>query len=429
MKQYFTKFKKMGLKILILILCLGASFAVMQIVGCQDVNYLGSTFSGEDCPEIDVEGYDCEYVDEPDGYVETNDPDRGASTSTAGGSPGVSPKTGNRGTSRKRIPKSTINTTLGRIDILFVVDDSGSMAEELESIANQFNDFLSTISEVNYHIAMTTMDFYGNGGQLLNFGNGQNFLSNPAGDSAVHSQNVNYFNQAIQRLKSNADSENSDEGGIFAVNMAVDNLQNYASSANQHSGFFRPHSLFMVIFVSDEDERSFGGQVPEGFVDYEGLVKPLDEYDRPETFFRKVSEQHPFSIVAVHSIITPPGDSSCPSCLTSDCGKMRVEGRVYASASKPSQHILSRYGNIRTGHIGSICSTNYSSQLGPIADTLVQVPPFPLPCVPKAGGLKVIVEGKEVNIRLENRKVHIEEKVSFGAQATIQFYCQSGQQV
>ena len=396
------------MKFLTLVTFTVAGFLVFYIVGCQDLNF--SSIPDFDCEaEVDVEGVSC------------LDPQMGATLYDENGNPIEPEEGGNQGEGGERdikrtsgntyrrssIPNTVINTTLGRINILFVVDNSRSMIEELKSIASQFTSFLNDIKKADYRIAIITTDWINDRGRFLLFPNGQKFLSNPNGSSSVHNQNVQYFQQTVKRPVGN----NDDERGIYALNMALDN--------SGHSDFFRPHSLFMVIIVSDEDERSYGGQVPTG---YYGEVPALESYDLPDTFFRKVSHHNKYSIVEVHSIIVPPGNQQCKNQAGG------VEGRIYAQASNPSAAILARYGNIRKGHVGSICSTNYSGQLGPIAGTLLNVPPIPLPCFPIRESVSLQVEGRKVNFKLEDRKVIIEDKVSFGSRARVSFRCDKSRQ-
>ena len=144
----------------------------------------------------------------------------------------------------------------------------------------------------------------------------------------------------------------------------------------------------------------------------------LEEDDLPETFFRKVSVKNRYSSVAVHSIIVPPGDMSCAKQAGG------VDGTIYAQASNPSPEILNKYGNIRRGHVGSICSGNYSSQLGPIADTLVDVPPFTLPCFSSKDYISVKVGNRDkINFKVKGRRVLIEDRVSFDTKVKVSFRC------
>ena len=419
------------------------AFMVFYIVGCQDLSFVAQnrvdceagpvecneerglvvsptleeenmdcgsgTESGDGC--FNVDGDDPNSDDSGDRPQRSSGNDDGGSSRDRGsdrGSDSDSETRGPRdtdGSSRPRQPWMRIKAKAGKIDVLFVVDNSQSMTEELASIANQFDPFLNSIKEYDYHIALTTTDWIQDRGQFLIFGNGQKFLSNPNKDSEIHEQNVLYFQELVQM----SPSSNDDERGIYVLNMVLDNMS--------QSSFFRPHSLFMAIIVSDEDERSFGGRLPEGA---HGTVPPLENYDLPETFFRKVSHQHKFSIVTVHSIIMPPNGADCPNQCKAQ-GKC-IEGQVYADLSRPSQSILRQYGNIRLGHIGSICATDYSSQLGPIAESIQEMPPLPLPCFPRSR-VYARVNGDNVQFRVEEKKIILTEPVPFGSDVEIKFRC------
>ena len=374
----------------------GAGLLVFYIIGCQDLSF--EHIPGSSCEEdIEmVEGLSCGDPGEMDADLYGQSDSTSSSTGGSTGSSDPLKPTGRRG--------FTLDTRVGRISALFIIDNSPSMREELASIAHQFDRFLDTIRKMDYRVAIITTD--SSYVQFLSFSNGQTILSNPSGDRQVHKDNVRYFQETVQQ---SAEGGN-DERGIYALNQVVRNLGN--------SGFFVPHSLFLAIIVSDEDERSYGGIVPPGMIpNPDNPVLPLEEDDRPETLFRNISQKLPFVTATIHAIIVPPGKTRCRSQSGG------IEGRIYAQAAQPSAQILSQYGNIRKGHIGSICSRNYSSQLGPISDMLVDAPSIPLHCVPRKVDF-VRVGGKTVEFRVEGRKVFIEEKVAFDAYATVKFHCQ-----
>lgn len=374
------------------LLCGLLGFLVFYIIGCQDV--LLEAKRDVDCSsELEVEGaQSCKAV----GTVEAEMYSPGESDSGGGpDNPGDSGTTTGTQTRVGQTPvfELTFRVPLGRRDILFVVDNSGSMRPELESIAHQFDPFLNSIKKADYQIAIITTDWTYDRGQFLEFENGQIILSNPQKSDSVHRQNVGYFQKTIKRPIGNKYSH--DERGIFALNMALDN--------SAHSGFWRPHSILQVIIVSDENERSDG--------------KNLESYDLPEVFFRKFSHTQRYSVVTVHSIIIKPGDTQCQSQSGG------YEGHIYAQASNPSREIMSRYKNIVRGHIGSICSKDYSSQLGPISEK-VNVPYVPLRCDPVGGRVSSFrVNGREISNRVEGRKLIVQEKVSFDSVADLVYKC------
>ena len=414
--KLFNDCGKWYIKSLMFMSFIGVGFLVFYIVGCHNMDFSAiPTYNCEeemnvegvscDKPEIDVVLFEKENDNGANDGGNTGDRNDGGNTGDGNGG-----KAGNtnykektpatRSLSRQYGSRTTIQTVVGKIDLLFVVDNSGSMREELASIANQFDPFLDSIRNMDYRIAIITTDWLVDRGRFLLFPDGKKFLGNPNRVSSVHNENVRYFQKTVQRPVGNTD----DERGIYALNMALDN----ASNAN----FFRPHALFVVIIVSDEDERSYGGRVGQ----YGNAVPSLESYDLPETFFRKFSHQHRYSILYVHSIIVPPGDTSCAN-------EKAIEGRIYAQASNPSPEILAKYGNIRKGHVGSICSNNYSSQLGPIVDRHLSEVILPLPCFPVPNSVSLKVNERNVGFRVVDRQVIITERVSFGAKAKYSFYC------
>ncbi len=402
--KLFNSYGKWYLKSLTLMVFIGVGLLGFYIVGCQDLDF--SAIPEYNCEEeINVEGVSCEEPEIEANMYEGESTDGEADGEGGSDGEGREPRDPRVRTGKPPIQygsRTTIQTVIGKIDILFVVDNSGSMKEELASIANQFDSFLNSIRDMDYRIAMITTDWLNDRGRLLQFPNGRTFLGNPNRISSVHNENVAHFQKTVKRPVGNTD----DERGIYALNMALDNSSN--------ADFFRPHTIFVVIIVSDEDERSYGGYAPPG---QHGNVPPLESYDLPETFFRKFSHQNKYSTLYVHSIIIKPGDTSC-------VGKAGgLEGRIYAQASNPSSAILAKYGNIRKGHVGSICSSNYSSQLGPIGDLHLNEVILPLPCFPASNSVSLKVDGKSVGFRVVDRQIVVNERVSFGAQAKYSFYC------
>ncbi|MEO0336721.1 MAG: hypothetical protein AAF202_10010, partial [Pseudomonadota bacterium] len=216
---------------------------------------------------------------------------------------------------------------MGQVDILFVTDNSGSMFAEQQEMANRFPSFLDSIRGIDYQIAIVTTDIpssennqtnaaNGNGalwdGKFIAFPNGQKVLTNPGDSNSVHNTNITYFNQTVQRPESaNCDNSNfqncpsSDERGIYAVNRALDRSEN--------SSFFRGNGHLAVVILSDEDERSTGGESASARTN-NLRGKALESYDLPATLVQKAATaMGATKTMSVHSIIIQPGDTSCKS--------------------------------------------------------------------------------------------------------------------
>ncbi|MBX7231729.1 MAG: hypothetical protein K1X29_06550 [Bdellovibrionales bacterium] len=264
--------------------------------------------------------------------------------------------------------------SFGSVDILIVDDNSGSMYTEQTEMANRFPGFLDSLSRLDYQLAIITTDVTNNAGQFISFPNGLKYIGNNSRViDAKHYNNISQFQQTIKRPETfTCDTSgytqcpSGDERGIYALNKAI--------SRTDQSGFFRFSNHLAVIILSDEDERSNGGQI-QGY--------PIEELDLPKTFANNIKTYlGDTKTVSVHSIIIKPNDSSCFSQQNSQNRVKGEYGNYYAALSQPSFDIKSG-GNILDGTLGSICSSNYTNELGNIANHVGNnVKTLALPCQP-----------------------------------------------
>ncbi|MEK6555366.1 MAG: hypothetical protein AABZ31_09010, partial [Bdellovibrionota bacterium] len=257
-------------------------------------------------------------------------------------------------TDRSCIPGQTTNTynysfRTGDVDILIVNDNSGSMFPEQAKMGTQFPNFLYSIRNLYYQIAMVTTDITsaesganrpanGNGafrdGKFLDFSSGE-FVLKPSATNTTSVLQAK-FNDTIQRDETyacgstgsfeNASCPSGDERGVYAMTLAAER--------NEQS-FFRPGAHLAVIILSDEDERSSSAAYGPGG------TRPLQAKDLPETFLQTMLTKYPSKTVSVHSVIIRPGDSSClqkqvhnvPGSVAPLRG---FEGKIYAELSAPA---------------------------------------------------------------------------------------------
>ena len=178
---------------------------------------------------------------------------------------------------------------------------------------------------------------------------------------------------------------------------------NWSLRYKDHADFFRPHSLLLVIVVSDENEKNNG---------------KLDLHNHPSHFFANITEFLPYTAVAVHSIIYRSADDK------TTCPRGYSKGTVYESASHPSDEIMARNGNILRGKIVSICAEDYSRQLGPVTQYTVKNRVIALPCFVEQDTLEVEVNDEEVsNPRLEGRTLRIPNGTPWGANVRMKYQC------
>ena len=318
--------------------------------------------------------------------------------------------------------------SLGKLDILFVVDNSSSMAEEHRSLAQQFSSFLNDIKDVDYHIAVITTDIsaspgnlnrnqYYQDGRFIPIGN-RKYLRNENLGGRPSQQIVADFRKAIEREETKrCDMRNqpqeaedkydrlyqrkqesiacpsSDERGTYAINLAIENPV--------HRSFFRPSAHFMMLVLTDEDIRSGAEYINQyGFEHYQ-----LEAYDEPEFLVENISKRFPKTkTFNFFSIIIPPGDSSCLAeqnrnrARGSGSGR-GYYGREYARLSSASGDLKS-YGNLLEGGIISICSRNYGHQLKRVAVS-AQTSRVPLACA----------QPDSIDLYVNNSRVISERKI------------------
>lgn len=231
------------------------------------------------------------------------------------------------------------NTPKPMVDILIVDDNSGSMASKQKSLADRFANFIGSISQVDWQIAVTSTDvcaavdssmdcnaiggrgqFFGPQGQLPKYGN--QYILTPSTPNVA-----NVFGTIVQR---NSETGSGDERGVYAANLVIDNR--FTSTAN----FFRDGASLAIIIVSDEDERSVGGLIPT-----DSQYHPLESYDLPQTLIDKVNTTWGGQkSLLVNAIIGVPNDPSCGSS---------VPGTVYKKLADLTKGIVGCVADSGTG--------------------------------------------------------------------------------
>lgn len=158
-----------------------------------------------------------------------------------------------------------------KMDILFVVDDSGSMAEEQRNLASNFPMFVNILNayetasarNLDYRLAVTTtsMDYVLNLTYLVN-GSAQRQEVVP-----VNPQNGSFVSSASCGVSSWINSTDSDvaskfacvadvgvEGGGFEMPLLA--VERAVAADGPNPGFLRDDALLAVVILTDEDDCS-----------------------------------------------------------------------------------------------------------------------------------------------------------------------------
>lgn len=217
------------------------------------------------------------------------------------------------------------------VDILWVVDDSYSMAEEQATLAAGFASFADEleISGTDFHIGVVTTSFE---------------YSNPlrgalVGDPPYLTASDDYEVEFQERATAVGVEGSDKEKGLEAASWAVS--QEMTSPNGVNAGFVRTSAQLLIVIVSDEEDCSDNGSL---------------EGQSPEACYTE-SDQ----LVPVSEFVADLED------LKSDPSRVTVSAIVgHTNSPCPEVWYGSRYINaaIQTGGFtGDICESNWNGML------------------------------------------------------------------
>lgn len=217
------------------------------------------------------------------------------------------------------------------VDILIVTDNSRSMVEEQEKMAERTQNLLNEIETLDWQIGFTTTDVsngpYGLKGELLPLSTGQGRILKKSNPEAPRIFAETITREETLTCVTDATCPSWDEQPLTATLMALQKKNGV------NAGFFRSDADLMVLMISDENERSDGGS---GALSGAALVAGLRLLMNPE------------QKILVSAIVVKPGDTACHLAQQPD-------GR-YAT-------ILAALVQLTGGFLGSVCAADYAEQL------------------------------------------------------------------
>lgn len=241
--------------------------------------------------------------------------------------------------------RQSASTVNNKIDLLWVVDNSGSMAPLQQNVANNFNAFISDFVTKGYdfRIAVITTDawrtkYYSNETFRTQFRctSGSCLITpqtNPLIDSFMQNVLVGAMPPGIE----------GDERGLESLE------QGLLHPINTQYAFPRSDAYLAVIFVSDEEDHSRFNGSP---IPVQNFVNILDQVTGTSGSTRRYSAS---SIVVADN-----------NCLNN---QRNVIGN-------PDATIGSRYvemANLTGGVVGDVCSTNFASTLDVIQQNIASL--------------------------------------------------------
>lgn len=218
-----------------------------------------------------------------------------------------------------------------QIDVLIVIDNSGSMSYEQKNMAERFSNFTDQLNGLDWRLGVITTDISADAelkdGRLIEFTSMSKtkFLDSSMDPVKVKSA----FAETIQRPEVGS----SREQGIAASFRAIERSKSTNNTDLGNQQFFRANSTLNIIIVTDANETPFKS----------GRTFRND----PQNLLAKIKEYWPQKTAIIHSIVVKTDDKSCLAINGNES-----YGKTYEQAAL-----------LTNGIIGSVCETDYSDQL------------------------------------------------------------------
>jgi len=264
-----------------------------------------------------------------------------------------------------------------KVDVLFVVDDSGSMGQEQENLSDSFQAFILEAAtwDSDYQIGVTTTTV-----NLLELAGGALFGSPPW----VSVGNWEKFVNIVEVGVGGSGNEQGIWAALIATSSPLIDPPEGTCEANSdcglmracvagtcqgiNHGFLRDDAALEVVFVSDEEDQS-----PEELDGYLDHFRAIKGFDKPE-------------LLHMHAIVGPPG--GCTSSNgTADAG---LRYASLASATGGAFYSICELdfakGLEGIGEIAFASKMEYTLSQIPVPTTLA-VTIEGLPCPPMTGGI------------------------------------------
>lgn len=264
-----------------------------------------------------------------------------------------------------------------KIDILWVMDNSGSMATSQQNVADNFNVFINDFVNkgYDYRIAVTGTDayrsLYQNDLNLSKFRDGAG--SNHSGVFVIFPDTLNLIPTFITNISLGINGS-GDERMFQSFHQALTNPLN--------AGFLRPDSHLAVIMVTDEDDFSRNSSSSNNHNYSDPLMYPISTYTSfLDTFTNSSGATARYSASAIGIF-----DENCKTLLNSG----QFTGRIIAQR-------VGQLVDATQGIRGSLCE-DFANSLDLISQNILEnSTEFFLDREPNVSTIVVRVDGVLIN--------------------------------
>lgn len=250
------------------------------------------------------------------------------------------------------VQETFVQQALPALDVLFVVDASTSMTQEIAALSAGVEGLIDALdaADVGWHLGVVPAA----GRIVAEDGTGSGLLGSPW---VLTSQTPNVGEAFAAALPT--PSVLAGEGGIAAAIFALE-----AADDGINEGFRRKGAALVVVFVSDADD---------------GSVELLDDPPAQSLVDALLREEDRYGAPALASALVGDVPNGCSSSL----GAARAAPRYHQAVASTG------------GVVGSVCSLDFGPVLAGVAEGAVAFPTqFPLSRVPATDDVQVRVDGE-----------------------------------
>ncbi len=290
------------------------------------------------------------------------------------------------------------------VDILVVVDNSGSMADEQTKLRQGFNGFLSYLSTSGFNYKVGVVTTY--------------LDSNPSANQNIRTGN---FYEVIDDIKNNETNicpslgcppQNMQQARLYGKERGIERA---IAAIKGNRSFFRDQAELVVIFLSDEDSGC-------EYTDYDNFIceQYFSDHQNADDLMQAVksrfgNDKH----FTAHSIVDT-GNSAC------------VRPRVEYETNNPSIGKLYMEGSSETGgQVACIYTDDYDNVLRNIAEDIavrsIQLECEPYENIDEEKCFELVLpddyESNEGHPYVEGNKLILDPPLTSGQVISLEYWC------
>lgn len=316
---------------------------------------------------------------------------------------------------------NTVTAKDNKLDIVLIIDDSNSMLPDNQKLAANLAGFVTKLqnSNIDWQMCATVTralpisstqtawgaSIYWQSSDTPSTDLGMVLKRGTANLPTIFAKTINYIGAGWV----GSDDER-------AIKAAYHHVYNGDYHYQPNNGCYRADSAIAYIIISDEDERSIGGDASQQY--YSGELKSLEDEDKGDVFVSYVKDTFGSNRrFTVNSIIVKPGDSSCKSSQDAGGAKSHY-GFKYAELS-----------GLTAGAVGSICDSDYSANMNLFFDRIQDsLSSIPLECAPYQGNVTVTItpNAGSIQSRVDGMSLIFSSPVPAGSNIDVKYQCADG---